>query len=95
VKPEDASYNVDVLTRCVVKKDKIGKKSIKIVPLKEAGEPLVVSVPISQVSIFKLLTDVIYLQACDFKILIFFYEIALQQNMIFPNLSEGLGMVEK
>ncbi|XP_027928311.1 DExH-box ATP-dependent RNA helicase DExH9 isoform X2 [Vigna unguiculata] len=50
VKPEDASYNVDVLTRCVVKKDKIGKKSIKIVPLKEAGEPLVVSVPISQIN---------------------------------------------
>jgi len=54
VKPEDASYNLDILTRCVVKKDNIGKKSIKIVPLKEVGEPLVVSVPISQVSIFKL-----------------------------------------
>ncbi|RDX63204.1 DExH-box ATP-dependent RNA helicase DExH9, partial [Mucuna pruriens] len=50
VKPEDASYNVDILTRCVVRKDKIGKKSIKIVPLKEYGEPLVVSVPISQIN---------------------------------------------
>lgn len=37
-----------------MKKDKIGKKSIKIVPLKEVGEPIVVSVPLSQVSIFKL-----------------------------------------
>ncbi|KAL5178416.1 DExH-box ATP-dependent RNA helicase DExH9 [Glycine soja] len=50
IKPEDASYIVDVLTRCVVRKDKIGKKSIKIVPLKEVGEPLVVSVPISQIN---------------------------------------------
>ncbi|KAJ1383224.1 rRNA-processing arch domain [Sesbania bispinosa] len=50
IKPEDASYNVDILTRCVVRKDKIGKKSIQIVPLKELGEPLVVSVPISQIN---------------------------------------------
>lgn len=50
IKPEDASYNVDVLTRCVVRKDKIGKKSIKIVPLKEIGEPIVVSVPLSQIN---------------------------------------------
>ncbi|KAL2329452.1 hypothetical protein Fmac_017033 [Flemingia macrophylla] len=50
VKPEDASYNVDVLTRCVVRKDKIGKKSIKIVPLKEIGEPLVVSVPLTRIN---------------------------------------------
>ncbi|XP_061367617.1 DExH-box ATP-dependent RNA helicase DExH9 [Gastrolobium bilobum] len=50
IKPEDASYNVDILTRCVVRKDKIGKKSVKIVPLKEPGEPLVVSVPISQIN---------------------------------------------
>ncbi|XP_057436615.1 DExH-box ATP-dependent RNA helicase DExH9 [Lotus japonicus] len=50
IKPEDASYNVDILTRCMVSKDKIGKKSVKIVPLKEVGEPLVVSVPISQIN---------------------------------------------
>ncbi|KAJ7946524.1 DExH-box ATP-dependent RNA helicase [Quillaja saponaria] len=48
-KPEDANYTVDVLTRCVVRKDKLGKKSVKIVPLKELGEPIVVSVPISQI----------------------------------------------
>lgn len=48
-KPEDADYTVDVLTRCVVSKDGIGKKTIKIVPLKEPGEPVVVSVPLSQI----------------------------------------------
>lgn len=48
-KPEDANYTVDVLTRCKVLKDSIGKKSIKIVPLRDPGEPVVVSLPISQV----------------------------------------------
>ncbi|KAG7977675.1 hypothetical protein I3843_05G042100 [Carya illinoinensis] len=47
-KPEDGDYTVDILTRCVVSKDGIAKKPIKIVPLKEPGEPVVVSVPISQ-----------------------------------------------
>ncbi|KAI4332431.1 hypothetical protein L6164_017340 [Bauhinia variegata] len=50
VKPEDANYTVDVLTRCVVRKDELGKKSFKIVPLKEHGQPVVVSVPISQIN---------------------------------------------
>ncbi|KAI5432504.1 ATP-dependent RNA helicase mtr4, variant 2 [Lathyrus oleraceus] len=50
IKPEDASYKVDVLTRCVVRKDKLGKKSVEIVPLKEHGEPIVVSIPISQIN---------------------------------------------
>ncbi|KAJ4846922.1 ATP-dependent RNA helicase mtr4 [Turnera subulata] len=48
-KPKDANYTVDVLTRCLVSKDGVAKKKIKIVPLKEQGEPLVVSVPISQI----------------------------------------------
>ncbi|KAJ4716645.1 DExH-box ATP-dependent RNA helicase [Melia azedarach] len=48
-RPEDANYTVNVLTRCVVSKDGPGKKSFKIVPLKESGEPLVISVPISQI----------------------------------------------
>ncbi|XP_059449280.1 DExH-box ATP-dependent RNA helicase DExH9 [Corylus avellana] len=48
-KPEDADYTVDVLTRCIVGKDGIAKKTIKIVQLKEPGEPLVVSIPISQI----------------------------------------------
>ncbi|KAI3934762.1 hypothetical protein MKW92_015348 [Papaver armeniacum] len=39
-KPEDANYKVHVLTRCVVSKD--GKKPIKIVPLEEQGEPVVI-----------------------------------------------------
>ncbi|KAL7205686.1 hypothetical protein ACSBR2_018585 [Camellia fascicularis] len=48
-KPEDANYTVDVLTKCAVRKDEVGKKTIKIIPLKERGEPVVVSVPISQI----------------------------------------------
>jgi ATP-dependent RNA helicase DOB1 len=40
---------VDVLTRCVVTKDGVAKKKIKVVPLKEPGEPLIVSIPIDQV----------------------------------------------
>lgn len=47
--PEDANYTVDILTRCTVSKDELSKKTIKIVPLKERGEPVVVSVPISQI----------------------------------------------
>lgn len=49
-KPEDANYTVDILTRCAVQKDEVAKKTIKIVPLKEPGEPVVVSVPISQIN---------------------------------------------
>ncbi|XP_022959042.1 DExH-box ATP-dependent RNA helicase DExH9-like [Cucurbita moschata] len=49
MKPESANYTVDVLTRCVVSKDGIGKKNVKIVQLKEHGEPHVVSIPISQI----------------------------------------------
>ncbi|PIA59509.1 hypothetical protein AQUCO_00400415v1 [Aquilegia coerulea] len=48
-KPEDSNYIVDVLTRCIVSKDAVNKKSIKIIPLKEVGEPAVVSVPITQI----------------------------------------------
>lgn len=49
-KPEDSNYKVDVLTRCVVRRDGIAKKSINVVPLKEPGEPAVVSVPLSQIN---------------------------------------------
>ncbi|XP_012450424.1 DExH-box ATP-dependent RNA helicase DExH9 [Gossypium raimondii] len=49
-RPEDASYALDILTRCNVSKEGVGKKKIKIVPLKEPGEPLVVSIPLSQVT---------------------------------------------
>ena len=49
-KPEDSDFMVDVLTRCAVNRDGVGKKIIKIIPLKEPGEPVVVSVSISQVS---------------------------------------------
>ncbi|KAK4378729.1 hypothetical protein RND71_000591 [Anisodus tanguticus] len=48
-KPEDANYTIDVLTRCIVQKDEVGRKTIKIVQLKDAGEPAVVSIPLSQI----------------------------------------------
>lgn len=41
---------MDVLTRCLVSRDGAGKKKIKPVPFKERGEPVVVSVPLSQVT---------------------------------------------
>ncbi|XP_052192176.1 DExH-box ATP-dependent RNA helicase DExH9 [Diospyros lotus] len=49
-KPEDADYIVDVLTRCAVFRDEDGKKTVKIIPLKEPGEPVVVSVSTSQIN---------------------------------------------
>ncbi|CAE5962631.1 unnamed protein product [Arabidopsis arenosa] len=48
-RPEDANYTVDVLTRCMVSKDGVGKKKVKAVPIKERGEPVVVTVPLSQI----------------------------------------------
>lgn len=48
-KPEDSKYTVDVLTRCIVSKDIVARKSIKIIPLKDNGEPAVVSLPITQI----------------------------------------------
>ncbi|KAH9619824.1 hypothetical protein KSS87_018843, partial [Heliosperma pusillum] len=41
-KPEDASYTIDVLTRCMVSKEGGAKRTTKIIPLKNRGEPLVV-----------------------------------------------------
>lgn len=54
IKPEDASYNVDILTRCTIRKDEVGKRTITVVPLKEPGEPAVIALPISQVKSFVL-----------------------------------------
>ncbi|OEL15369.1 DExH-box ATP-dependent RNA helicase DExH9 [Dichanthelium oligosanthes] len=48
-RPEDSDYTVDVLTRCSVSKDSSGKKAMKVVALKEPGEPVVVSLPLSQI----------------------------------------------
>ncbi|CAN6202857.1 unnamed protein product [Urochloa humidicola] len=48
-RPEDSDYTVDVLTRCTVSKDSSGKKTMKIVHLKERGEPVVISLPLSQI----------------------------------------------
>ncbi|GJN20019.1 hypothetical protein PR202_gb07342 [Eleusine coracana subsp. coracana] len=49
-RPEDSDYTVDVLTRCSVSKDSSGKKTMKTIPLKERGEPVVVSLPLSQIN---------------------------------------------
>lgn len=48
-KPEDSSYMVDVLTRCRMQKDELAKKTIRIIPIKEPGEPAVISIPLSQI----------------------------------------------
>lgn len=48
-RPEDASYTLDVLARCMVSREGEGKRTTRIVPLKDPGEPIVVSVPLSQV----------------------------------------------
>lgn len=48
-KPEDASYTLDVLAKCMVSREGGAKKTTKIVPLKDPGVPVVVSVPLSQV----------------------------------------------
>ncbi|XP_073269885.1 DExH-box ATP-dependent RNA helicase DExH9 [Primulina huaijiensis] len=48
-KPEDSSYMVDVLTRCRMQKDELAKKTVRIIPIKEPGEPAVVSIPLSQI----------------------------------------------
>ncbi|GKV52707.1 hypothetical protein SLEP1_g59278, partial [Rubroshorea leprosula] len=48
IRPENANYALNVLTRCVVSKDGVSKKTIKILSLKEHGEPLIVSIPLSQ-----------------------------------------------
>lgn len=48
-KPEGASYTVDVLTRCMVSREGGGKRTTKIIPLKQPGEPFVVSIPLSQI----------------------------------------------
>ncbi|GLU18714.1 hypothetical protein SLE2022_349980 [Rubroshorea leprosula] len=50
IRPENANYALNVLRRCVVSKDGVSKKTIKILSLKEHGEPLIVSIPLSQVS---------------------------------------------
>ncbi|PQP94000.1 hypothetical protein Pyn_34789 [Prunus yedoensis var. nudiflora] len=58
-KPEGSDYTVDVLTRCRVSADGVAKKTIKIVPLKEPGEPVVVSISISQINTMSRLCMVI------------------------------------
>ncbi|XP_015890853.3 DExH-box ATP-dependent RNA helicase DExH9 isoform X1 [Ziziphus jujuba] len=49
-KPEDSNYTVTVLTRCVVNREGNAKKTVKIVPLEEPGEPFVISISLSQIS---------------------------------------------
>ena len=49
VRPEDAQYTIDILTKCRANKDYSRGKIVQTVPLTEPGEPLVVAVPLSQV----------------------------------------------
>lgn len=48
-KPEDASYTLDVLAKCMVSREDGAKRTTRIVSLKDPGEPVVVSVPLSQI----------------------------------------------
>ena len=45
-RPEDSDYTVDVLSRCSGSKDSSGKKTMKFIPLKGRGEPVVISPPL-------------------------------------------------
>jgi ATP-dependent RNA helicase DOB1 len=49
--PEDSEYTVDVLTRCTSNKEAGSKTAVKIVPVNDPGEPVVISVTLSQVII--------------------------------------------
>ncbi|KAL2926648.1 DExH-box ATP-dependent RNA helicase DExH9 [Bienertia sinuspersici] len=48
-KPEDANYTIDVLARCMVSGEDGAEKVTKIVPLRDPGEPVVVSIPLSKI----------------------------------------------
>lgn len=48
-RPEDSNFKVDILTRCVVNRDGVGKKTVRVLPLKEPGKAAVVSLSLSQV----------------------------------------------
>ncbi|KAM0952569.1 putative RNA helicase [Dioscorea sansibarensis] len=45
-RPEDAEYNVNILTKCVLDKSVGAKKSAKCVPIREPGEAVVISLPL-------------------------------------------------
>lgn len=49
VRPENAQYTIDVLTKCRTNKDNGQIKFVKTVPWGESGEPLVVALPLSQI----------------------------------------------
>lgn len=78
----------------MVRKDKLGKKSVKIVPLKEPGEPIVVSVPLSKVKFLKLLNNVIYLKPVSQSHVSFSYCISTMYDFC-KYMSCNLVMVEK
>lgn len=48
-KPEDSKYTINVLTRCVVNKEMGAKKTVKIAPLNGHGEPVVISLALSEI----------------------------------------------
>ncbi|KAJ4776797.1 ATP-dependent RNA helicase [Rhynchospora pubera] len=49
-KPEDSEYTVDILTRCASNKEAGAKPPAKIVPVNDPGEPVVISIPLSQIN---------------------------------------------
>lgn len=69
-RPEDSNFTVDILTRCVVNRDGVAKKTVRIVPLKEPGEPVVVSLSLSQVKCVVL-----------FVVIYFFSQIIIKKNI--------------
>lgn len=81
IKPEDANYTVDVLTRCAVRRDKMGKKSVKIVPLKEVGEPIVVTVPLSQVT-SEAVVCVLHLQTVSLNLILLTFYYGFSESFI-------------
>eukprot|EP00252_Welwitschia_mirabilis_P012037 TRINITY_DN2676_c0_g1_i1.p1 TRINITY_DN2676_c0_g1~~TRINITY_DN2676_c0_g1_i1.p1 ORF type:complete len:884 (-),score=205.74 TRINITY_DN2676_c0_g1_i1:262-2913(-) len=48
-RPEDYKYSVHVLTKCATSKDQNPRSAAHLLPWEEPGEPLVISVPLSQV----------------------------------------------
>ncbi|KAF3324786.1 superkiller viralicidic activity 2-like 2 [Carex littledalei] len=47
--PEDSEYTVDVLTRSTLNKEAGAKTPAKIVSVNDSGEPVVISIPLSQI----------------------------------------------
>lgn len=70
VRPEDAQYTIDILTKCRANKDYSRGKIVQTVPWTEPGEPLVVAVPLSQIDSLSAIRiyipkDLLSVEACE------------------------------